>query len=301
MTGLRDGWLRMPVVIRAVVVGMLAAAAGTYPWAWLAAANMRTLSSVPWGPLIMVGYLWLYWKYATGRGWPASTALARHESARARTLDGSIWAKAIVAGFFGLWFSVALMRLIGRFVVLPAESPADLSRIPPLTLVALAIVGALVAGVVEEISFRGYMQRPIEQRHGPVMAIIVVGVMFGLAHGGHTYWSLALMPYYVAVAAVYGELAYLTDSILPSLVLHASGNALDALLAVAGNGESAARAAAPHGAGPAGPSLGLWINVFVLAATAVAAIWAYRALAIVVRRTRPIQEQARAGDRPSLG
>ena len=46
------------------------------------------------------------------------------------------------------------------------------------------------------------------------------------------------MPYYLAVAAVYGALAYFTNSILPSLVLHAGGNVLGAFDLLALTSES---------------------------------------------------------------
>ena len=279
-------WRRVPVVVRAVLIGMLAAAAGSYPWAWLAGLNLRHLPAVPWGPLVMLGYLWCYWRYATGNGWPAATAQARRDTARARTLPGTVWAAALVAGFLGLWATVALMRLMGRLVTLPRETAGDLSRIPALTILCFALTGALVAGVVEETSFRGYMQRPIEQRHGPVAAVLVVGLMFGLAHGTHAYWSLVLMPYYVAAAAVYGGLAYLTDSILPSLALHAGGDGLSALMLL-GSGRSVMDTGNAAGrAGPPGVDGAFWLNAFVLAIVTGAAVLAYRWLARVVRDER---------------
>ncbi|ULT38507.1 CPBP family intramembrane metalloprotease [Niabella defluvii] len=45
--------------------------------------------------------------------------------------------------------------------------------------------------------------------------------MFAVAHLDFT---LLLWPYYVAVAAIYGTVAYLTKSILPSIALHTLGN-----------------------------------------------------------------------------
>src|SRR5437588_12687360 len=50
----------------------------------------------------------------------------------------------------------------------------DLSYIPSLPLKWIAVViSAISAGVCEETGFRGYMQRPIEQRHGAATAILV--------------------------------------------------------------------------------------------------------------------------------
>jgi membrane protease YdiL (CAAX protease family) len=43
-------------------------------------------------------------------------------------------------------------------------------------------MGALIAGVAEESAFRGYMQRPIERRHGLMVAVLITGTTFAVAH-----------------------------------------------------------------------------------------------------------------------
>jgi hypothetical protein len=40
----------------------------------------------------------------------------------------------------------------------------------------------------------------------------------------HLDFTLILWPYYVAVAAIYGTVTYLTQSIVPAVVLHTGGN-----------------------------------------------------------------------------
>jgi membrane protease YdiL (CAAX protease family) len=84
---------------------------------------------------------------------------------------------------------------------------------------------SVVAGVTEEAAFRGYMQSPIERRYGLAVAILVNGALFGLLHfGNHPRDVLLMLPYYIAVAAVYGGLTWAADSILPALVLHSAGD-----------------------------------------------------------------------------
>jgi membrane protease YdiL (CAAX protease family) len=91
--------------------------------------------------------------------------------------------------------------------------------------VLLLIMSSIVAGVTEEAGFRGYMQGPIERRYGVAAAILVNGAMFGLLHfSNHPQAVVPMLPYYIAVAAVYGGIVWATDSILPSLVLHAGGD-----------------------------------------------------------------------------
>lgn len=117
-------WSRLPVAVRAVVIGLALATIVTVPWAVLAQANVRYWSAVPWAVPVTALYLWLWWQYVSGKGWPQSTAPARRRNLRAHRIS-------------------------------------------------------------EEASFRGYMQGPIERRHGPVVAILVTGTLFGLAHFTH--------------------------------------------------------------------------------------------------------------------
>lgn len=101
---------------------------------------------------------------------------------RAHRLSGNVWGSALLAGGLGLVALVLLHRVMNRLVSLPQQQLPDLSQIPVLTLLCFLLMGSAVAGIVEEASFRRYMQGPIERRHGPVVAILVTGTLFGFAH-----------------------------------------------------------------------------------------------------------------------
>ena len=81
----------------------------------------------------------------------------------------------------------------------------------------MLLSAAPIAAIIEEGAFRGYMQGPIERRYGLLIAVLVTGTMFAVAHLDFT---LILWPYYVAVAAIYGTVTSLTNSIRPAIVLH---------------------------------------------------------------------------------
>lgn len=214
------------LLLRAIVTGLAIAAAGTFPWALLVQANMRYGSALPWAVPLMAAYLFLWWKFATGRwGWQ-TTASSRRANARFNRVSDQLWAAALFAGVLGSVDVLLLQGILTRLVAMPKQIAPDVSHSSLLMVASLVFMGAVVAGVVEETSFRGYMQRPIERRHGPVVAILVTGVVFGLTHFSHPEVTLVLLPYYVAVAAVYGAIAYFTDSVVPSMVLHAGGNML---------------------------------------------------------------------------
>ena len=96
---------------------------------------------------------------------------------------------------------------------------------PIATAFSLIVMGSIVAGVTEEAAFRGYMQGPIERRYGLAAAILVNGTLFGLLHfPTHPADVLWMLPYYIAVSAVYGGLTWAANSILPALVLHVAGD-----------------------------------------------------------------------------
>ena len=96
---------------------------------------------------------------------------------------------------------------------------------PVVAALALLVMASIVAGVTEEAAFRGYMQGPIERRYGLCLAVLVNGTVFGLLHfPTHPSDVLWMLPYYIAVSAVYGGLTWAANSILPALVLHAAGD-----------------------------------------------------------------------------
>ena len=208
-------------VVLAVLVGMLVVAAGTIPRNLLFLANLHYYASVPWAVPVSAVFLWFFWRYLDGAGPPESTAQRRRASLRANPISTKVWIWSLIAGGLGLVALVLALRVANRLVVLPQQGVPDLSHIPRLTVWALLLMGAPIAGIVEEAAFRGYMQGPIERHYGLAIAILITGTMFALAHLDFT---PVLWPYYVAVAAIYGAVTYLTNSILPAIVLHTCGN-----------------------------------------------------------------------------
>lgn len=292
-------WRRIPVIVRAPIVGLVVVAAGTYPWMALATWNQRVLMRVPWAVVPMGIYLWMYWRYLNGMGWPRSTAAARRESLRANRLDGEIWMRSLLTGLLGLATLVPLLGIMSRLVALPSESAPV--KVPPAmpfaTVFLLLVMASIVAGVVEEAAFRGYIQRPIEQRHGVAIAILVNGVLFGLGHYAHHPGAVVLMlPYYLGVTGVYGGLAYATDSILPPLVLHVGGDVLSLTrLWATGLPEWQVAPTPPPLIWQTGIDAAFVRPVFVFLALSSAAVWAYSSLRRAARAARLTNVQTPPG------
>lgn len=221
----------MTTILAAVVAGVVVLLAGNVVWAGfgplagLAAWNQRAGTAVPWAIVPAAAYLWAYWQVLDG--W---TGAARDESRRrdlrAHRLSARLWRAALAAGAVGFAALVALLAVAARLVALPDAAPITTPpEMPAATAVSLLAMQSIVAGVSEEAAFRGYMQSPIERRYGPAAAILVNGLLFGLLHfGNHPRDVLLMLPYYLAVSAVYGGLTWAADSILPAVVLHSLGD-----------------------------------------------------------------------------
>jgi membrane protease YdiL (CAAX protease family) len=264
---------------------MLVMIAGTIPRNVMFAANLRYFAGVPWAVPATAAYLWLFWRYLDGAGPPEETAAERRASLRARRLSGRVWGWALVAGGLGIVALVLALRVANRMVVLPAQTLPDLSRVPRATVVSLLLMAAPVAGIVEEAAFRGYMQGPIERRHGLAVAILVTGTMFAVAHLDFT---PILWPYYVAVAAIYGTVTYLADSILPAVVLHTAGNLYSNFdLLRHGQAEWQAASRPAELVWTTGADASFWATAAALVVVAAATAAAYHALARVARASRP--------------
>ncbi len=277
-------WQRLPIVVRAVIAGCAVLVAGGLLTTPLIYANLMHWPGVPWSVPLLAGYMWLFWQYLQGRWRPRATSDARRQGLRARRLSRRVWCWALIAGYLGMVGNFALHRVVGRLTPLHFDIPDVLQSFPPVTLVAILLMVSVVAGIVEEAAFRGYMQGPIERRHGVVAGIVVVSVVFGAAH--LTDWqpdmTIARMFFIVLASVVYGILVHLVDSILPGIVLHASGDAIGIGLIWWFSTHPASEPAQP-GLASALEDLTFLINLGVVVVFGVAAVWAFRRLALVVR------------------
>ena len=100
----------------------------------------------------------------------------------------------------------------------------DSSRALPFAL-NFALVAA-VAPVAEELAFRG-LGYSLLARYGRVLAIVAVGLAFGLVHG-----LLEALPILAVFGAGLALLRERTGSVLPSIGVHALFNAVALVLAV---------------------------------------------------------------------
>ena len=111
---------------------------------------------------------------------------------------------------------------------MPVRTPAIpilFSSLPLPTVIGALFSIVVIAGVTEEMAFRGYMQKPLEETYGIVPAVLIVGIMFWVAHLDHGI-TVTHLPFQMSASIALGLLAYTTRSLIPAMIAHAAGDFL---------------------------------------------------------------------------
>jgi hypothetical protein len=109
--------------------------------------------------------------------------------------------------------------------VRPPSVSISLSSYPLATVIGALLSIVAIAAVTEEIAFRGYMQKPLEEAYGIVPAVLIVGTMFWIAHLDHGI-TITHLPFQMSASIALGLLAYLTRSLIPAMIAHAIADIL---------------------------------------------------------------------------
>lgn len=218
-------WSRLPVIVRAIVAGFFVfAIAGSIAW-----TLVLSFIPVPWSIVVMLAVLVIYWRYFSGHGRPESTKAHRRLCFRATKLPKNVWIWSLVAAFTAALLLQAILVSTFRLIEFPAEAwilPYDFSALPPWQVWLLLVLAAFVAGITEEIGFRGYMQVPLEQRYGPTVAIGIVSVVFMVAHLNQA-WAGGIVILLVIVSILWGVLARASGSLIPGIISHGSADVVN--------------------------------------------------------------------------
>ena len=152
--------------------------------------------------------------------------LARRAVLRLRAVPREAW--GIVAAWIGATLVLDNLVTMVSFHLVPraADYPDPFVHLlaRPLGWLPVVVTTVLAAPLVEEVAFRGWVQRPLERRVGAAWAIAVTALLFALAHGLEL-----LIPYYFVAGLALGASVYLTRSLWVGIAAHAAHNAWSVL------------------------------------------------------------------------
>jgi len=212
-------WNRLPIGLRAVLTGIVIG---------LAAANVWPLLLIKLGMPLAAGaealFLTLYIAWARGGGPPKSWKAARAEAFRSRRLSAGDWAWGLIAAVAFAATVHAAMVVLFRLVPFPAtafHAGYDFSFVPDRTMQWIAVVAsAASAGICEETGFRGYMQVPIEKRHGAFAAILVSSLFFMLLHLNKDWALIGMVPIVFGAGLLLGLMAWASRILVFCMIGH---------------------------------------------------------------------------------
>ena len=138
------------------------------------------------------------------------------------------------AALIGVGIGIAMTLLLG--LLSPLLKPGQEQGLTPTSwqpshagaYIANAVVVAVVAPIVEELTFRGLGYSLLEPL-GRWVAIVLVGLLFGLAHG-----LVEAFPFLAAFGAMLAYLRMRVDSVYPGMIVHGLFNAIALVVAVTG-------------------------------------------------------------------
>jgi len=139
----------------------------------------------------------------------------------------AVWLAVLVGVPSGLLAASGLFRLVNYFIPISSKlmQQFDEAVIPPgMGLTQLIFFLAIMPGIFEEITFRGLLLHGLRRRFHPALAVLLVGIIFGLFH-------VALFRFAPTafLGVILAAIVLLTRSIFPAMVWHALSNAASLL------------------------------------------------------------------------
>ena len=216
-TGLAKLWQRTPVMAKSILRIFFIGIVG--------ANGIGVISVLIPGPLAliaMLAFLFLYWKFFSGSWGPKKSAETRKKYFRAGSLSPRLWKwSLLLAALFVLLFQSALVVTF-RLIQFPADLFAQgfgFESLPLWNAWVIILIASLSAGLTEEVGFRGYGLVPLEARYGPLLANIIVSVLFVVFHLNQA-WSLPLLLHLFTVGFLAAVFAQAAGSLLPGIIAH---------------------------------------------------------------------------------
>jgi membrane protease YdiL (CAAX protease family) len=249
-------------------------------WGALAFANLRFHPDIPWAAPTMAGLLAVLLAYLNGAGWPRRTADARRRLLRFNPMPKLVFAQALLAGVLALAALGGFWLVTSDLVHIPRGLTPDMHGYPLPIVISLFIMGCIAAPLSEEAAFRGYAQGVLERAWGYAPATIIgSALLFAAAHVIQGL-SLPKLSLYFTAGVIFGAIAYLTNSLLASIVVHSLGDAMGFLLLWPHDAQT-------HGLiSEGGHDPVFWPALIALVVFTPLALWAFTCLAAMTRSDR---------------
>lgn len=213
--GYRDLALFLSAVLPSLALAaMLSRASRMVAPGWFFSDAVRTLVFQSFMYVFLLGALYLVvaWRY----GEPFLTSLG--------------WTFPIPRAFLVLTAGPALAVALSALGVI-LRAPQDSSQIEILiksraSLAAIILFGVVLAPIVEEMLFRGFLLPLLVRSMGPWLGILLTAVPFALLHGVQNQWAWQPVLLIGIAGIAFGYVRYKTGSTTAAFLMHSAYNAM---------------------------------------------------------------------------
>lgn len=225
--------LPFPVAVGAIASVGVPLVASRFVLRWLAdfrwpiAVYVVILTILAYGPPLV------FWRHASAR-W-GSGSMRADVGLSARWSDAG-WGPVTWLACFGAQMVTAIIVMLTKMPMQGNTETIRQARDNPGYVVPVLIVAVIAAPIVEEIVFRGLVQRGLLSVMRPWAAVGLQAVLFGAAHydPARGMGNLGLVFVLSGVGAVLGGSSYLLRRLAPNMIAHAILNALAMTIALSG-------------------------------------------------------------------
>jgi membrane protease YdiL (CAAX protease family) len=184
------------------------------------------LSNILWSAAI---FLFLYVTLGVLRGKPFWRSLGW------RKLKSSLAGKAGPWAYFVAGCGLAIFVIVASSHVhtndkMPIQEILK-NRTSAMLLMAMAV---MVAPLVEETVFRGYLYPLFAKSFGMIPGILLTGFLFGLMHGAQLGWTWGIVGLLIFVGIIFTFARAYTGTVLASFLLHLGYNSMIAVATIIG-------------------------------------------------------------------
>jgi membrane protease YdiL (CAAX protease family) len=136
------------------------------------------------------------------------------------------WPGTLAAGLIAVGVVVALViEVVEAYLPMPKHLPVDQYFRTATSAWIMAVFGTLIAPVIEELFFRGFLYPVLARRLGVVIGVVLTSVAFALIHQSqlaHAWVPLAVL---FVVGVVLTLTRVITNSVACSVLVHMGYNA----------------------------------------------------------------------------
>jgi membrane protease YdiL (CAAX protease family) len=263
----------LKTVALAATCALAITAVGQGVWGALVLANVRLSPAIPWAPGVMTLILPLLLALLGGKIGPRAGREARRALLPLKPVSPAVWTWSLAAGLFGVPMLALLWITLGELFPAAPNALPDMGHVPPWTQGAFLLTSILAAPLTEECAFRGYAMGLLRRVMPDVPALVLVSLLFALAHLTHGVYLTKLSVYFL-VGLGLGFTAWRAGSLIPAAVVHSAGDLAFFTLVWPYD------ARRPH-VTLATADNAFWLQIAAMAALAALTVYAYRRLVIV--------------------